>query len=895
MRCRTGDHQSSPTVSRLVFPGLASTLTLLVLSGCSSSSTNGEKPPAMPVTPGAREALERASLIVEASSSFRKMSEWRDAVGNEATGTADEQRTILATIQQELGKEPELTKEGQRFSDLFHKFTALDGQLDEAKRSFATLAPELATYVAFLDVAGQCQQFGVARLSDKGKRFARILDIAQDDKSALQRLVPLTSREFFRATRISPLTSNTTDSGLTLLANFHANVRNQKAARQIREQNTSKKLEMIVAANRAATKDKPLLIDSPSTTASVARNIQARAGTHTVMVWSPHHDAYWDTKPGIDPDVLETLRSFGLRFGPQTESSLRIRVPNSMLVGLAGWLKARRSVVGDKESLHPLPTKPLFIVSLEDCRRFLKTGAWEREATIVVSGELSHGAVTAGSTPTLLSKSIVAAVLPSKTTLVHNRQHLGLSARAIREAKSFPTTLHWPKGSARFGNIVPGGFAPFHATITGVDGASQYLKLLCEADQSQVDNANKAITDHLRAIISATRSGISKVTTGTLGKQLQPLVGAKQSPIDARIIAGAGLRAIQGINRFSQGSGDVFSDGALYRFNIERLDSTISSKGKRFFSDFLLARMPIVLITRNGIWLLTVSEAMEVMDRVLQTAGFKTPAPAFPDVSTQIQSLSPQISLPPALPLGPPFPELVPPPPGGDALVAWQQFVEKASREYAAALKLHCSKCDDQGYNGKPDWAEFSRNRETWINAIRKTKQAHASRLLTLGDQLSTRKQNVNGWDQFAATAMSRIKARAGRPPSPTTENSAIPDKISLFPAIPRVSRRSTGQTTAESDQALLKTFSAFDKDGNQEIVPGEAFKDSPLFVMARYFDLDEDPQSVSAREWLLIAKATIRQVGEQQRGHEACQFLLAGPEAIKMNHRPRGARGIGQ
>ena len=166
MHWRTGDHQSSPTVSRLAFPRLASTLALLVLSGCGSSSTNGEKPPAMPVARGAREALERASLIVEASSSFRKMSEWRDAVGNAASGTANEQRTILATIQEQLSKEPELTKECQRFSALFHKFTALNDQLNAAKKDFAALDPESANYVAFLDTVGQCQQLGVARLAD---------------------------------------------------------------------------------------------------------------------------------------------------------------------------------------------------------------------------------------------------------------------------------------------------------------------------------------------------------------------------------------------------------------------------------------------------------------------------------------------------------------------------------------------------------------------------------------------------------------------------------------------------------------------------------------------------------------------------------------------------------
>ncbi|MBO13453.1 MAG: hypothetical protein CMJ68_22185 [Planctomycetaceae bacterium] len=895
MHWRTGDHQSSPTVSRLAFPRLASTLALLVLSGCGSSSTNGEKPPAMPVAPGAREALERASLIVEASSSFRKMSEWRDAVGNAASGTANEQRTILATIQEQLSKEPELTKECQRFSALFHKFTALNDQLNAAKKDFAALDPESANYVAFLDTVGQCQQLGVARLADTGKKFADILEIAQDDNSALQRLVPLSSREFFKATRVSPLMSNTTDMGLAKLAHFHANVRNQKAAQEIRLQKTNDKLKSIVATNRAATKDKPLLIDAPNTMASVARNIQERAGTHTVMTWSPRHDAYWEASSRIDPKVIETLRSFGLRFGPQTEFSLRIRVPDSVLTALAGWLKAQRSIVGEKGSLHPLPTKPLFVVTLGDCQRFLTTGNWERAPTIVVQGELVRETALAGSTSTLLSKSIVAAVPPNKKTLVHNRQQLGLSARAIREGKSFPTTLHWPRGSVRFGDIVPGGFSPFQTTVTGLDGASQYLQLLCEADQPRIDNVNKAITDHLRAIISNSRDTISKITMATLEKQLQPLVGAKQSRIDARIIAGAGLRAIQGINRFSQGSGDVFSDGALYRFNIERLDSTISSKGKRFFSDFLLDRTPIVLLTRNGTWLVTVKEAMEILDRVLQTAGFKTQTPAFSDVSTQVKGLSPQISLPPALPLGPPLPELVPPPAGGDALEAWQQFVERTSREYAAALKLHCSKCDNQGYNGNPQWAEFSRNRETWRNTIRKQHQAHANRLLTLEDHLSTRKQNANGWGQFAATAMSQIKARAGRPQSATTENNVPPDKASLFPAIPRVSRRGTGETTAESDQALLKTFSAVDKDRNRELVPGEAFKDSPLFVMARYFDLDGDPQSVSAREWLLIAKATVRQVGEKQRGYEACQFLLAGPEAIKLNHRPRAARGIGQ
>jgi hypothetical protein len=241
------------------------------------------------------------------------------------------------------------------------------------------------------------------------------------------------------------------------------------------------------------------------------------------------------------------------------------------------------------------------------------------------------------------------------------------------------------------------------------------------------------------------------------------------------------------------------------------------------------------------------------------------------------------------------LPELVPPPPGGDALVAWQQFVEKASREYAAALKLHCSKCDDQGYNGNPHWAEFSRNREIWLNTLRKKRLAHASRLLTLRDQLSTRKQQADELKNFAAKAMSRIKVRAGRPLKTAPENTAISENVSLVPAISQVLIRGASDSTTESDQVLRNAFSAFDKDGNRQIDPGEAFRDSPLFVMARYFDLDGKPKSVSDREWLLIAKATILQVGGNKRGFEACHFLLAGPEAIKMHHRLRDNGGGGQ
>jgi len=841
--------------------------------------------PEAPVAPGAREALARACRIVEASTVFRDVSEWRDAADNVTTDEGDKQLTILTSLQKELGDELELTRECLQFIDLLRKFTTLDGQLHEARQSFAALNPMSANYAQLLDLATRCQQVGVARLSAKGKIFAEIIHAAQDDKAAIQRLTALPSREFYRATQVSPLKTVTTDAGLRKLSNFHANVRNRAAAIQIREQKSVEQKKLIVAANRKASQSNPLLVDSPAGTTSVASNIAARVGTTIVLAWTPHHDAYWQTPPQLDPAVIETLRSFGLRFGSRTESSLLLRVPGSVLSQLAGWLKEQQGVLGDKDNLHPLPTLPLFIPSLENCEQFLATGNWKHGATIVLTGELGHETVDGVKTPILNSKAIVAALPPNKKSLLHNRQHWGLSARAIRDDESFSTTLHWPKGSTRFVKTVPGGFSPFHETVTGLDGPNQYLNMLCQADAVQIESVNKAITTHLRSLVSDGRKTFSRTIMGALEQQLQSLVGAKQARIDARIIAGAGLRAVQGVDRFSTGTGDVFSDGALYRFNIAFLKNATSAKGHGYFFDTLLERTPIVLFTRDGISFLTIKESMEVLDRVLLSAGFETRSSAFADVSTaEIENLLPDLSLPPALPLGPPFPEIIPPPPGGDALAAWQQFVKQASREYAVALKLHRSKCEDGGYSGNQHWADFSKTREAWRNTVRKKTASHASRLRTLRDHFSTRQQRVDDWKMFAATAMTRIKARAGRPSRTTSDDAGVPDDAVLVPSIPRASNRSTSTSTAAVDQALLKLFSAFDKDGNREIIPAEAFEDSPLFVMARFFDLDGKPNSVSGREWLLIAKATFQQVGDRTRGLEACQFLLAGPDAFRMN-----------
>jgi hypothetical protein len=852
------------------------------------SSSRGGIEPEAPVAPGAREALARACRIVEASTVFRDVSQWRDAADTATPDEGDKQLTILTSLQEELGDEPELTKECLQFIDLLRKFTTLDGQLHEARQSFAALNPMSANYVRLLELAARCQQVGVARLAAKGKIFAEIIDAAQDDKAAIQRLTALPSREFYRATHVSPLKTVTTDAGLRKLSDFHGNVRNQAAAIQLREQKSVDQKKLIVAANRETSKSNPLLVDSPAGTTSVASNIVARVGTTIVLAWTPHHDTYWQTPPRLDPAVIETLRSFGLRFGPRTESSLLLRVPGSVLSQLAGWLKQQRGVLGDKDNLHPPPTLPLFITSLENCERFLATGNWKHGATIVLTGELGHETVDGVKTPILNSKAIVTALPPNKKSLVHNRQHWGLSALAIRDDESFPTTLHWPKGSTRFVKTVPGGFSPFHETVTGLDGRSQYLRMLCQADSAQIESVNKAITTHLRSLVSDGRKTFSVTMTGALEQQLQSLVGAKQARIDARIIAGAGLRAVQGVDRFSTGTGDVFSDGALYRFNIAFLKNAISAKGHGYFFDTLLERSPVVLFTRDGISFLTIKESMEVLDRVLLSAGFETRSSAFADVSTaEIENLLPDLTLPPALPLGPPFPEIVPPPPGGDALAAWQQFVKQASGEYAVALKLHRSKCEDGGYNGNQHWADFSRTREAWRNTVRKKTASHASRLRTIRDHFSTRQQRVDEWKMFAATAMTRIKARAGRPSRTTSDDAGVPDDVVLVPSIPLTMNRSTSTSTAAADQALLKLFSAFDKDGNREIIPAEAFEDSPLFVMARFFDLDGKPNSVSGREWLLIAKATFQQVGGRTRGLEACQFLLAGPDAFRMNSPP--------
>jgi hypothetical protein len=858
---------------------LAGAITLSFICGCGSESDSEEQ---RPVLLEGRESLGRAGQIVRASGVFGEYANWRDAQGADSPEETAQHRKRLAETRETCGDDSEIGEECRRIEAQLDRLDALRIQLDQAKQEFVTADPGVGTYGDFQSIADTCRQLGIARLTTRAVAFARALGVARGGDVVVRRLVPLTWQDFYRETTISPLKSASTESRLMDMARFHANVRNADAATRAREQLAAEKRTGIIAGNRTATADNPLLMLTPEATSSVARAIEARSGSTVVLVWTPRHDTCWEIADGAEPTTIDTLQSHGFRLAPTTESSLTIRVPGTLLASLSAWLGQQRRLAGKGNDVQPATASPLFHMSPVNIRRYMQTGSWDQAVTIVISGELAEDRTGVSPRAVLSADSMVAALPPGRATLRHNRKHLGLAGRVFRPGSSFPVTVHWPRSTARFRELVRGTFSPFRVDASTVITAAEYLQALCVAEQPRIDRMNEAVTKYLLATVENSRSGITDATMGELQKQLAPLVGANQSRIDSRLIVNAGFRAIQGADRFAIGSGDLFSDGALYLFNLRLLETAISSRGHQFLFDRLLDSAATSVIAHDGIWFLSITEAIHALDKALLPTGFDIQEVALPDPAGELEKFHPVPPLPAPDPLLPEQPMFIVQPTDADARAAWQLFMQQRSATYETALQQHAANRQSGTYNSHPRWISYKRSTEAWRTSVRKTGLQWQRRRRVLLQQVEAREGQVAEWKTFAATAIARTKQRAGRPLKPQpARDGEIPENVALVPSIEQLLVVQLPMAAVNSEKTSLALFETFDRNRDRKLTRGEAYEHSPLFAMAEACDLDGAPESVSQREWILIVRVVRRQTGGGTRAAETLQLLLEGPKAI--------------
>jgi len=769
----------------------------IVLSGAQddgSSADVASQPVALSHDP---EEIERALRLDRAARVLDRAAAWvGDSSAIDDTGLA-ERRSELQAIAADYGDRAIVGKEGSRIDRLLDRHTKVGRQLETARQAFVDLDPSRPRYRGPAEAAEAAHRVGVARLTRRSDEFKEVLRLARDDQSALDRLVTMSQAEFDRAVQVMPLTSTAPRSRILALAGFHAHQRVASRALKQRNDLAGARLARTESRNRAATESRPVVLLSPAEVKLAVDDVANRSGSQVILAWSPSVDCYWPTPSdsnqpitggaGVALEELEhSLQAAGLRIWREGVQSLELRVSKSMLRQLADWIAGQRraaDVVSERD-------RPLLNVSKRAKHRYLATGHWGLGAELIVAGELVVEGGNAGPRAVLKVTAIVAGVAPTSATLAENRRSWGLVGRVIRVEKSFSVTLHRPHTVRRMGGSEGAEFEPFGGVAIEVAGGGEagYLRVLVGGSEAEIKRLNVTVTDRMQSEVKRTRAILPTLTVAVLESKLVGLVGARQAKIDARFIGGAGLRAYLGAHRLAAASSRMYSDGALYAYNIKLMGNSLSAKGRGLFDTEVRSRLLEFVIARDGIWLLSGQELCDVAESVLSRAGFPTsgsptalvPSGRDPDVAV----FQPWLPGPPRDPLLPVLPVAILEPGDADGQLACRQHNRRQRVAHQRALQRHDQNIKNGVYNTEGEWSRYLEARVHW----ERTRTAVEARLVLyktrLGESVSLRGRLQQTWNQIATTAMDQVRLRAGRPEKSTDVRPSEAGNVTVLPSV---------------------------------------------------------------------------------------------------------------
>jgi hypothetical protein len=772
-------------------------VTAVVLSGTQddgSSVDPASQPVALSHDP---EEFERALRLDRAARVLDRADAWvGDSSAIDDTGLA-ERRSELQAIAADYGDRAIVGKEGSRIDGVLDRHTKAGRQLEKARQAFVDLDPSQPRYRGPVEAADAAHRVGVARLTRRANEFKEVLRLARDDQAALDRLVPMSQADFDRAVQVIPLKSIAPRSRILALARFHAHQRTASRALKQRDDLAGARLARTESRNRAATESRPVVLLSPAEVKLAVDDVANRSGSQVILAWSPSVDCYWPTPSdssqpttggagGALEELEHSLLAAGLRIWPEGVQSLELRVSKSMLRQLVDWIAGQRraaDVVSERD-------RPLMNVSKRAKHRYLATGHWGLEPELIVAGELVVEGGNGGSRAVLKVTAIVAGVSPTSATLAENRRSWGLVGRVIRGAKSFSVTLHRPHTVRRMGGSEGPEFEPFGGVATEVYGGGEagYLRVLVGGSEAEIKGLNAMVTSWVQSEVKRTRAILPTLTVSVLESRLVGLVGARRAKADARSIGGAGLRALLGVHRLAAATSRMYSDGALYTYNIKLVGNSLSAKGRGLFDTEVRGRVLEFVIARDGIWLLSGQELCDVAESVLSRAGFPTsgsPTPLVPSGrDPDVTVFEPWLPGPPRDPRLPVSPVAILEPGDADGQLACRQHNLRQRIAHQRALQRHEQNIKNGVYNTEVEWSRYLEARVHW----ERTRTAVEARLVLyktrLGESVSLRGRLQQTWNQIATTAMDQVRQRAGRPEKSTGARPSEAGNVTVLPSV---------------------------------------------------------------------------------------------------------------
>jgi len=551
------------------------------------------------------------------------------------------------------------------------------------------------------------------------------------------------------------------------LAEFHANVRNTRAATTQRRQLRSTRKAGILADNRQNTRDAPLVLRTPRSVAEAVRDIATRHGSSVILSWTSKHAVHF-VLPGDAAAAGATLQKSGWPLWPIAENSLAVQLSPRLLGQLTTWLEGEEQAVVKARALRSGELAVYGAPSPGMMKRFVIRGQWARDPVLVLAGELVEDTLVTGHRAVLRADTVVVGLAPTLATLAYNREHLGLSGRVFRDKQTFRVTVHRPAVSKEFHRVGGKGFDPYKSADRdgNGDGEPEYLLALCRADKPTLTSASTAITVALKATVRKIEA-LDKAAQAALESRLVTAVGAKRARIDARLIGGAGRRALINAANLAHGSRRVRRECACYVFNTQRLNSSMSNNAKKFFKDNFLDTFGVCAVARDGVWLLTNAEMCQIADRVVAMAGFGSDGgrvvSEIDRLNRELNVLTPLFPPEPIDPLAPPRLPTLAVPTHPQLKAAHDRFVEAHAASSGEAAKSHRNRIESGEYSSDLTWLEYRRQVAEWEASKRRIQVAWDSRRSQWVRRLSTYKGSLGRRPKLVAVANDTAETTGGR------------------------------------------------------------------------------------------------------------------------------------
>lgn len=596
----------------------------------------------------ARARRTRAEFLTDIAVVLHPIQEWLkstpDIKGSGATeqisGDADilavnDHLASLSQLSDRLSVEPKVGKECQRLVNILQSYKVRHSQLAAAIEDFTTASAPTVPYKALELAIHECTSLGVPRLRARAEQLRKVVSASRTDDSTLADLVAMEDFDFDASTSERPDVTGQSISELLSLAKFFARQKSKDAALAIRDANKQKQNEAIRSRNQKDTAQKALYLGAREG----FQNLDQRFGSFTVLQWHRESPTYFVPAATDDAQGFrETASSLGLLSPRPSVTSLRVRVPLDVLSRLARWLDARKTEKEAADQQGGQQNNFLAATNVNNVLARLKAQVYSgfensddtdsnRWSSLMLAGTLKKTKNDDQKAVFLDVERVIVTRLPCRATASTNRDTIGLTGYVVTTEKEFDVNVMnklviSPKATSLLGLDIE-HLVPPSESHPGVKH-EEYLEIIARGDENQIQDTNQAVRTWYQDAIK--RATLSWPGNTSLEKDIQnsnPSAKRSDTARWARILSsGAGKRLFDRSSNILQGSTSLQDDVASAAFSFDSIRRSIPPKVATSFAQQFLEKRLVLTVSADGIWLVTGSEAVTAITRLLNLIGF---------------------------------------------------------------------------------------------------------------------------------------------------------------------------------------------------------------------------------------------------------------------------------